>query len=245
MSLGLLFWNIIIPIEKISDFGDLLSENDRRIGANIWYDEHLYREGAMGYGDIEHMLEYWQSRGLVGNVEGQEAQSWSDLCVVASQGVGPEARCDWLTSDPSRNCVSHVLERHGKVVVHNPFYLVRPNFAGSVVVGRFRSSSSVSRGMVVLNDDYIAFNYDSKGFFRFAIGPDQVKVMNKERNYQRLCIYDFISERQHEYEFELHLGKANVLEIQEGEDTAPVEYGPIDSSIDHSMDEFLRRLSNQ
>ena len=58
MSLGLLFWNIIIPIEKISDFGDLLSENDRRIGANIWYDEHLYREGAMGYGDIEHMLEY-------------------------------------------------------------------------------------------------------------------------------------------------------------------------------------------
>ena len=244
MSLGLLFWNIIIRIENISSFDELLAESDKRIGANIWYDEHLYREGAMGYGDIEHMLEYWQRRGLVGKVEDQKGQSWSDICVVAS-AAGLEAKCEWLTFESSRNCVSHVRDRHGKVVVHNPFYLIRPGFSGSVVEGRFRSTTSARRGMVVLNDGDSAFNYDSKGFFRFAIGPDQVKMMNRERHYQRLCIYDFVSERQHTYDFELHLDKANVLEMHEGEDNARVEYGPIESSIDHSMDEFLRRLSNQ
>ena len=181
---------------------------------------------------------------MLGKIEDKEGQRWSDLCVAAST-VGPNARCDWLTFDSSRNCVSHVHERHGKIVVHNPFYLVRPGFAGSVVEGRFKASSKISRGMVVLNDADIAFNYDSKGFFQFAIGPDQAKVMNRARHYQKLCIYDFVSERQHTYEFKLHLDKANILELHEGKDTAGVEYGPIESSIDHSMDEFIRRMSHQ
>jgi len=244
MSLGLLFLNIIIPIERITDFDELLAKSNPRIGPNIWYDEHLFREGAMGYGDIEYMMEYWQNRGLVGKVENEKGQSWSDFCVAAST-VGFEDRCDWLTFDSSRNCVSHVRQQHGKIVVRNAFYLVRPGFTGSVVEGRYKSSSNICKGMVVLNDAEIAFNYNSKGLFRFAIGPDQVKAMNRRRRYQRLCIYDFVSKKQFKYEIELHLNKANVLEMCENDESLKLDYKSIETSIDHSMDEFLERLSSQ
>jgi hypothetical protein len=241
MSIGLQFFNLIIPIENIPDFDELLVRSNKGIGTGIWYDEYLYREGAMGYGDIEHMLEYWQRRGLSGKTVNRNSESWSDLCVVASTS-GFEGRCDWLSYTPSRDCVSHVNERYKKIVVPNMLHLVRPGFAGSVIEGRFLSSESVCRGMVCLNDAGYCVNYDSVGSFRFGVREDYVKRVNNGRKLQTLHVYDFAADRRHEYEFELRLGQTNALELHASDDAVRVEYRSIESSVDHSMDEFIERV---
>jgi hypothetical protein len=241
MSIGLQFLNLIIPIENIPDFNEMLVRSNTGIGKGIWYDEYLYREGAMGYGDIEHMLGQWQRRGLSGKAADRGGESWADLCVVASTS-GFEGRCDWLSYDPSRDCVSHANERHKKIVMPNMFHLVRPGFAGSVIEGRFVSPASVCRGMVCLNDAGHCVNYDSTGSFRFGVREDFVRRVNRERKHQTLQIYDFTTDRRHEYEFKLRLGQTNVLELQASDDAVRIRYRPVESSVDHSMDEFIARV---
>lgn len=72
MSLYIEFLSVIIPMEKIkacTSVGGLmgiLELEKEHIGKRIYFDEDLYRDGAMGPIDIENIVKFWESHGLVG-----------------------------------------------------------------------------------------------------------------------------------------------------------------------------------
>ena len=95
------FLSVIIPIEKIKacksvgGFMGILEIEKDNIGKKIYFDDYLYRDGAMGSHDIETIVKFWEKHGLVGieNVNGEDV--WKDMCVVDMCG-GPTLPCDWL-----------------------------------------------------------------------------------------------------------------------------------------------------
>ncbi len=103
MPIALEFINFIIPIKNIDKvypggFKQYKIDNAAAIGKNIWFDEYLLRDGAMGWDDIELMLEEWKNRGLelVKVVDGQN--EWLDVCVMCDFD-GPSLPCDWIESE--------------------------------------------------------------------------------------------------------------------------------------------------
>ena len=102
MAIHLEFYNIIIPIKNIEKckgiggFKGILKHHKKNgtIG-KIWYDDHLYRDGAMSPGDTEEIARFWEKQGLnlTKKVEGKEY--WDELCVV-SFFEGPTLPCEWL-----------------------------------------------------------------------------------------------------------------------------------------------------
>lgn len=101
MAIKLIYYNVIIPranIERVfpGGFNALLKhhEEKRSIG-RIWYDEYLYRDGAMSPGDTENIGKYWEDLGLelIVKIDGEE--HWKDICVVDFVS-GPTLPCEWL-----------------------------------------------------------------------------------------------------------------------------------------------------
>jgi len=102
MAIALEFINLVIPIENIDKvypggFKQYKTDHAQAIGKNIWYDDYLVRDGAMGWDDIETLLNEWRDRGLelVREIEGQN--HWSDVCVLYDID-GPTLPCDWIIS---------------------------------------------------------------------------------------------------------------------------------------------------
>ena len=71
------------------------------LGRRIWYDEHLFRDGAMTPQDAQAVAEGWAVLGfeLVGM--GRDGLFWKDLCVIDWALGGTTLPCDWLSFDPS------------------------------------------------------------------------------------------------------------------------------------------------
>ena len=85
MAIELEFINFIVPIEVIKakylgGWDACLSDHANLIGGRVWYDDHLFRDGAMNTLDIDVLIERWQAKGLEAFeiIDGQ--QSWNDLC---------------------------------------------------------------------------------------------------------------------------------------------------------------------
>lgn len=94
MAIQLECINLIIPIktieEKYSGGWQQFLSNYGDIGT--WYDEHLFRVGAMNPMDIHLMLEKFENLGFTlykGN--SKNPKKWVDVCVVPSS-----VPCDWL-----------------------------------------------------------------------------------------------------------------------------------------------------
>jgi hypothetical protein len=227
MALRLLYYNLIIPIEKIPDFDAYLVEKNHRIGPDIRYDEYLYVESGMGYNEIESSLQFWNSRaGLVGMVEYHGRNHWVDLCCVAQgQGLYPDAVCDWIRYDPFRDSVFHVSDNQRKIV--SSMFVPIHDVDGYVIEGRLLNPTKKSRGVVGL-DDGLWFNFDSKGFFRFVLPLRWNRELRKGRVTQRMSIHDFVSNKQFVYEFEVLADKRTILEINGGDGTVQIHHDPFE-----------------
>jgi hypothetical protein len=102
MAISLEFYNVIIPIKnikkckEIGGFKGILKHHKKNgtIG-RIWYDDYLYRDGAMSPGDTEEIGRFWEKQGLnlTKKVNGEE--HWDELCVVGFH-EGPTLPCEWL-----------------------------------------------------------------------------------------------------------------------------------------------------
>ena len=62
MAIKLEFFDIIIPIKTIQKkypggWNQCLKDHDGDIGGRGWYDEHLFRDGAMSPNDIGNLVE--------------------------------------------------------------------------------------------------------------------------------------------------------------------------------------------
>ena len=61
MAIKLEFFDLIVPIKNIKQkypggWKQCLKDHDSNSGGRVWYDEHLFRDGAMSPNDIAYLL---------------------------------------------------------------------------------------------------------------------------------------------------------------------------------------------
>ena len=100
MAIKLEFLDLIVPIKNIKKkypggWKQCLKDHDGLIGGRVWYDEHLFRDGAMSPDDISYLVDWWSEKGLDTQDESDNPK-WLDLCVVQSTFGGPTKPCDWI-----------------------------------------------------------------------------------------------------------------------------------------------------
>ena len=100
MAVALEFINVLVRIDAIrtkypGGWERFLKDCEPRIGSIGWYDDHLYREGAMSPSDTEYLVEQWQLNGLqTHREEDGKPVEWLDICVT--EMFGPTLACDWV-----------------------------------------------------------------------------------------------------------------------------------------------------
>ena len=100
MAIKLEFYDLIVPIKTIKKkypggWEQCLKDHEGNIGGRVWYDEHLFRDGAMNPGDIGKLVDWWREKGFHTHVEGDNPK-WVDVCVVETISGGTTLPCDWI-----------------------------------------------------------------------------------------------------------------------------------------------------
>lgn len=105
MAIALEFIDFVVPIATIrkkypGGWTRCLRDHGGLIGGRAWYDDNLFRDGAMSPMDIEHIVKRWEGLGFEPFDETSGARRWKDMCVVESLLSGPTLPCNWLDFDP-------------------------------------------------------------------------------------------------------------------------------------------------
>ena len=100
MAIALEFINLIVPIHIIEikypgGWEKCLSEHKPLIGGRVYFDDHLFRNGAMAPRDAEDLVDDWARHGLETTREIDGERHWWDCCVV-SFPFGVSLPCDWI-----------------------------------------------------------------------------------------------------------------------------------------------------
>ena len=104
MAIATEFIDFIVPIHIIRRkyFGGwerCLEDHKELIGGRVWYDEHLFRDGAMGPQGIEALVDLWETLGFECYKEVDGKKYWQDVCVFEGMFGGVTMPCDWLAVD--------------------------------------------------------------------------------------------------------------------------------------------------
>ncbi len=110
MAIQLEFSSVIIPIfniqrcRSLGGFRKYLEGLGMLVGDIYWYDEFLFRDGAMHYAEIAQIVNAWEAQGLRGLVQRNGREEWGDVCVVDYRD-GLTRPCPWLEYDAEHHCV--------------------------------------------------------------------------------------------------------------------------------------------
>jgi hypothetical protein len=104
VAIGLEFIDVVIPIARIRDaypggWEQCLLDYAALLGRRVWYDQHLFRDGAMSLSDAKMLVEGWAVLGFEPTETRADGVYWKDLCVVDWTQHGPTQPCDWLSFD--------------------------------------------------------------------------------------------------------------------------------------------------
>lgn len=104
VAIALEFIDFVVPIGVIHQkypggWQRCLKDHERLIGGRVWFDDHLFRDGAMNPRDIGRLVEEWQDLGFEPFVELDGRRVWKDVCVIESLFGGATLRCDWVAID--------------------------------------------------------------------------------------------------------------------------------------------------
>ena len=111
MSIQLEFINFVVPIKVIEDkypggWQRCLIKHKKLIGGRIWYDEFLFRDGAMGPEGIEHLFNKWTEMGFTPTETIDGKSHWKDVCIIEGMLGGLTRPCEWLIYDAAAQSVS-------------------------------------------------------------------------------------------------------------------------------------------
>ena len=84
-----------------------LKDHAALIGGRVWYDDYLFRDGAMSPHDIGMLVEEWTALGLVGRAQVDGQECWIDFCVYEAMFGGATLPCAWLVPHVGSS-VAHV-----------------------------------------------------------------------------------------------------------------------------------------
>lgn len=101
MAIQLEFIDFIVPIKTIKEkypggWEQCLKDHENCIGGAIWYDDHLFRTGAMSPMGIGYLIEEWGKLGFHTYDGGNNPTKWIDVCVVQFLLGGVTLPCDWI-----------------------------------------------------------------------------------------------------------------------------------------------------
>ena len=104
MAIETQFIDFIVPIHIIRQkypggWEQCLLDHQELIGGRVWYDEHLFRDGAMSPQGIEALVQFWESLGFECYKEIDGKPCWQDVCVFEGMFGGATMPCDWLAVD--------------------------------------------------------------------------------------------------------------------------------------------------
>ena len=92
-----------------------LKDHAALIGGRVWYDDYLFRDGAMSPHDIGMLVEEWTALGLVGRAQVDGQECWVDFCVHEAMFGGATLPCAWLVPHVGSS-VAHVDDPGSDVV---------------------------------------------------------------------------------------------------------------------------------
>ncbi len=101
MAIALEFLDFIVPISAIrtkypGGWEQCLRDHESLVGGRVWYDEYLFRDGAMNPVDIGTLVEEWTELGFSPMTKRNGKSVWQDCCVVESLFGGTTLPCDWI-----------------------------------------------------------------------------------------------------------------------------------------------------
>lgn len=104
MAVRLEFLNFIVPIGVIKEkypggWAQCLKDHEGMIGGRVWFDEHLFRNGAMNSMDMHFLIKDWQSLGFRTHDSDDNPTRWIDVCVVSAMSDAPTLPCEWIEVD--------------------------------------------------------------------------------------------------------------------------------------------------
>lgn len=84
-----------------------LKDHSHLIGGRVWYDDYLFRNGAMNPHDIVYLVDQWTDLGFIGRAQVNDQECWVDFCVHEGTFGGATLPCDWLIPN-GKWSVAHV-----------------------------------------------------------------------------------------------------------------------------------------
>jgi hypothetical protein len=75
-----------------------LIDHASSLGTRVWYDEHLFRDGAMNPIDMESLVNAWRAIGFQAILINGE-KKWLDCCVIDESLETLTLSCDWIKID--------------------------------------------------------------------------------------------------------------------------------------------------
>ena len=109
MALKCEFINVIINLSSLDKSyaggrEQFIKENQERLGKIEWYDDYIYRTGAMSPRAAQDIVVYLVFNGL----KSKKDNKWQeDICVIDTMG-GLTLECSWVKYDPTNEVVSHI-----------------------------------------------------------------------------------------------------------------------------------------
>lgn len=100
MAVALEFINLIVRKDAIEaryrgGWEKFKQDHEMHIGSTSWYDDYLFRAGAMSPSDLEPWIDDYLAAGLrLWREDGGEPAEWIDACVTDI--FGPTLPCEWL-----------------------------------------------------------------------------------------------------------------------------------------------------
>lgn len=98
------FLDLIVPISTIEEkypggWEQCLIDHQPAIGGRVWFDDWLFRDGAMNHPAMEALLGEWWKLGFECHAEKDGRRYWKDVCVFEGRAGGTGMPCDWLGVD--------------------------------------------------------------------------------------------------------------------------------------------------
>lgn len=126
MAVRLEFIDFLVPIATIrvkypGGWEQCLADHDGLVGGRVWYDEYLFRDGAMNPLDIRYLVDRWRALGLTPMMARDGTQCWKDVCVVESLFGGATLPCDWIEVDCEQRIAYLQGTDAGPIVGRNSF----------------------------------------------------------------------------------------------------------------------------
>ena len=97
-----------------------LIDHASSLGTRVWYDEYLFRDGAMNPIDMENLINAWRDIGFQAVMVNGE-KKWLDCCVIDESFETLSLICDWIEIDIAGECAYLKDKDPAEIVGHHGF----------------------------------------------------------------------------------------------------------------------------